>query len=302
MTKKEPRQRSTAQRAALAGLGVAAVLAATAVRLESPSAQTRVDFIRVGQGDSILLRDGNGFDVLVDGGRTSAGAAVLAHLRGQGISDLDVMVATHADADHIGGLIAVLRAGDIAVQQVLYNGYPGGTQTWGNFAAAVADEGLSLVPAQFPAEYVWGGLTVRVLNPDPGLTDPEQNNASVVLRVEHGTIDYLLTGDIDSTAEAAMVARGTPVAVEVLKVAHHGSAYSSGAGFLAATGASEAVIAVGTNPYGHPTGAALGRLAGAGMTLWRTDRDGTVTVISSGETYTVTVELAQLIFFPVVWR
>ena len=139
------------------------------------------------------------------------------------------MVVTHADADHVGGLIDVLAAADIPVLQVLYNGYPGDTATWFTFATAVANEGMTPAPAQFPAEYVWGGMTARVLNPLPGLGSPEQNSASVVLLVEHGSVGYLLTGDVDSTAEAAIVARGTPVAAEILKVAHHGSRYSSGA-------------------------------------------------------------------------
>jgi competence protein ComEC len=289
----------------LAGLvlGAAVLLSLTAVRLQSTSTATQTDYISVGQGDSILLRDGNGFDVLVDGGRSSAGPTVLAHLRAQGITELDVMVATHADADHIGGLIDVLAAGDITVQQVLYNGYPGTTATWANFATAVANEGTTPVPAQFPSEYVWGGMTVQVLNPQPGLIDPDQNNASVVLHVHHSNVDYLLTGDIDSTAEAAIVARGTPIAAEVLKVAHHGSAYSSGADFLAAVGATEAIITVGANSYGHPTDETLSRLAAAGASVWRTDQSGTVTVISTGDAYTVTVtDVTYLVFLPVMLR
>ena len=293
-------RRLTLHRLAAVLLG-ASLLPLTAVRLTPASEEARADFISVGQGDSILLQDGSGFDVLIDGGRS--GQAVLAHLRGLGLTDLEVMVATHADADHIGGLIHVLNAADITVHQVLYNGYPGTTQTWATFATAVAGEGLAPVPAQYPAEYAWGGLAVQVLNPQPGLTSPDQNNASVVLRVQHNSVEFLLTGDIDSTVEAAIVARGTPVAAEVLKVAHHGSAYSSGANFLAAVQATEAVIPVGNNPYGHPTGATLSRLAEAGATTWRTDWHGTVTVISSGEAYTLTTAQAvYLVFFPLVGR
>ena len=115
-------------------------------------------FIDVGQGDAALLRDGEGFDVLIDGGKTSAGPTVLAVLRSLGITELDVMVASHADADHIGGLIDVLEADDIVIQQVLYNGYPGSTVTWSNFAAAVAADGLALTPAQSPMELQRGEM------------------------------------------------------------------------------------------------------------------------------------------------
>lgn len=96
---------------------------------------------------------------------------------------------------------------------------------------------MTPAPAQFPAESAWGGMTAKVLSRLSGLGSPEQNNASVVLLVEHGSVGYLLTGDIDSTAEAEIVARGTPVGADILKVGHHGSRYSSGADFLAALAA-----------------------------------------------------------------
>ena len=118
----------------------------------------RVSFIDVGQGDSILLSDSTGFDILIDGGKPFAGPMVVAYIRDQSIDDIDVMVASHADSDHIGGLIDVLEAIDIPVEAVLYNGYPGDSQTWNNFANAVADNGLTLTPAQFPGNYVWGEL------------------------------------------------------------------------------------------------------------------------------------------------
>ena len=262
----------------------------------------QASFINVGQGDSILLRDGNGFDVLIDGGKSSAGPTILAYLRAQAVDDVEVMVATHADADHIGGLIDVLQAADIPVVSVLYNGYPGDTVTWADFATAVTNEGLTLTPAQYPAVYTWGAMTVHVLNPESGLSTPEQNNASVVLLVQHGSVDFLLTGDIDSTQEATVVARGTPVAAEILKVAHHGSAYSSGASFLAAVDPNEAVISVGSNSYGHPANETLSRLTAAGTRIWRTDQSGTIVITSNGVTYTVPLTATTVVYLPVILK
>jgi competence protein ComEC len=275
------------------------ILASAASNAASGTVQA--SFINVGQGDSILLRDGN-FDVLIDGGKSSAGTTVVAYLRAQGVDDLEVMLATHADADHIGGLIDVLQAADIPVESVLYNGYPGNTATWADFATAVANEGLTLTPAQYPAVYTWGAMTVHVLNPEAGLSSPEQNNASVVLLVQHGSVDFLFTGDIDSTQETTVVARGTPVAAEILKVAHHGSAYSSSDSFLAAVDPNEAVISVGSNPYGHPANETLSRLTAAGARIWRTDQSGTIVITSNGITYTVPLTMTEAVYLPLVLK
>ena len=155
----------------------------------------RVSYIDVGQGDAILLSDSNGFDILIDGGRASAGPTVVAYIREQAIDDIDVMIASHAHADHIGGLIDVLEASDIIVESVMYNGYPGDTATWYSFATAVANDGLVLTPLQFPDEISWGLMTAYVLNPDPGLINPDQNNASVVILIDHGEVGFLFTGE-----------------------------------------------------------------------------------------------------------
>ena len=260
-------------------------------------------FLNVGQGDSMLMRDVNGFNVLIDGGQAYAGPTVVGYLRQQGVADIDVLVASHPDSDHIGGLIDVLEATDIPIGAVVYNGYPGTSQTWTDFLNAVAARGLTPTVAQFPADYTWGEMTVHVLNPAAGLTDPETNDASIVLLVDHGEVNFLLTGDISSPVEAEVVARGTPMAAEVLKVAHHGSTYSSSGSFLSAVGAQESIIEVGQNSYGHPAADMLERLASAGSAVWRTDRNGNVYVVSDGITYTISADVIwRNVFLPMVMR
>jgi competence protein ComEC len=93
-------------------------------------APSQISFINVGQGDSALIQDDSGFDILIDGGRTSAGPTVVAFLKSQGVDTLEVMVASHADNDHIGRLISVLQDPAITVQTVYTNGYSGDTLTW----------------------------------------------------------------------------------------------------------------------------------------------------------------------------
>lgn len=263
----------------------------------------QVSFINVGQGDAALLRDANGFDVLIDGGQPFAGPTVVAHLRSQGGDGIDVMVASHADSDHIGGLIDVLLATDIPIQAVVLNGYPGTSVTWVNFIDAVSARGLVPTVAQFPAEYQWGEMSVHVLNPAPGLVNPSSNDASIVLRVDHGDVNFLFTGDISSAVEAQILERATPIAAEILKVAHHGSAYSSSPGFLSAAAPQESVISVGNNSYGHPAPEALLRLSEAKSAIWRTDRSGNILVVSDGAAYTITADAVVFTsFLPIILR
>jgi competence protein ComEC len=98
-------------------------------------------------------------------------------LREQGVDDIDVMVSSHPDSDHLGGLITVLGMNDIPVRAVVYGGYQGTTTTWDNFGTAVANEGLQMTPAQYPETFLWGDMTVDVLNPEAGLINPDKNNA-----------------------------------------------------------------------------------------------------------------------------
>jgi len=248
----------------------------------APDGSAQISFIDVGQGDAALLQDSLGTDILIDGGPSAAGPGVVAYLRSHTDHAIDVILVTHADADHAGGLVSVLQASDLSVGALYYNGYPGSTQTWANLASQAAARGLALQPAHFPAEYAWGEFDVYILNPAPGLANPEQNDASVVARIDFHSSRLLFPGDIGAQVEAAVIARQTPVAADVLKVAHHGSATSSSAAFLAAVQPDYAVISVGKNSYGHPAPATLTRLADAGAQIWRTDQAGTILVTSDG--------------------
>ena len=247
-----------------------------------------VTFLDVGQGDSILLRDASGFDVLIDGGQPEAGPTVVAYLRQKGVDSIDVLVASHPDSDHIGGLITVLKATDIPILALIYNGYPGSSDTWDHFLTAASARGLTPTAAQFPGDFTWGEMTAHVLNPDPGLENPDTNDASLVLRVDHGEVNFLFTGDISSAVEDNVTAHGTPAASEVLKVAHHGSGSSSSASFLDSVDPRDSVIEVGIgNEYGHPDADTIQRLISSGSKIWETDKNGSIQVVSDGITYRI---------------
>lgn len=273
---------------------------------EASAGNLKVSFFDVGRGDAILIHGPDNFDVLIDGGRTIAGPTLVAGLRKEKVDDIDVMLASHTDGDHVGGLINVLYADDIPVRQVLYNGYPENTTTWNAFAAAVADEGLHMKAVHFPDSFTWGLTKAYVLNPAAGISvesiNSDTNLASVVVLLVYGKTRFLFTGDIDSTIEATVVARRTPVAAQILKVAHHGSASSSSAYFLSKVHPSEAVISVGPNSYGLPEPEAIARLLAAGARVWRTDINGTIVVLSNGIIYSVNFPLRYGSFLPLNFR
>lgn len=262
----------------------------------------KVSYIDVGQGDSILLHASDDTDILVDGGPRSAGPTVVAYLLSEGIDDIEVMVLTHGDADHVGGLIDVLRS-TIPVESVIYNGRQHTSLTYQEFITETQSRGLTPTPAQAGQIYAWGSITTSVLNPQTqGTLGLDQNDNSVVMLVVYGDMRFLFTGDISSGIEQVIVDTGTLrlwAEADILKVAHHGSRYSSSAPFLEAVGAEVAVISVGaSNPYGHPAQETLDRLQAAGAEVLRTDQNGTIVITTDGQTYEI--KAGYVVFLPLV--
>jgi beta-lactamase superfamily II metal-dependent hydrolase len=264
-------------------LGGGAAVSPTATPSPSPTPEVlTVHFIDAGQGDAILIDKGE-TDILVDGGPTSA--SVLAYLQSQGVSNIDLVVATHPHADHIGGLADVLA--QYQVNEIWVSGDTATSQTYQNFATAMAAEGATLREVERSYTAQIEGLGLAVLNPTSELTgDP--NEDSVVFRLMCGGVSVLLMGDATNDSEASILAAGLSLDSDVLKVGHHGSSTSTSAAFLAAVTPDVAIISVGAgNIYGHPTQATLDRLAAAGATVYRTDQDGTVVLTSDCSTYSI---------------
>ena len=275
------------------------VMGAEPTQSASIAPEISITFIDVGQGDATLIRDGAGFDILVDGGNKSAGDEVIDTLQTAGVDDLEIVLASHADRDHIGGLIAVLESDEIIVESVYYNGYPGDTLTWQEFEAAAAGDGLLLLPLQYPSNHSWGGFDVQVLNPPGDMEKPDQNEASLVLLIDYAQIGFLLPADIDSGVENLLAGRTASLQADVLKVAHHGSKSSSSAAFLDAVQPGEAVISVGLNAYGHPAEETLERLINVGTNVWRTDMLGSITLTSDGSSYQI---FPRIIYLPLIFQ
>ena len=244
-------------------------------------------FINVGQGDAILILAPGGYVGLIDGGY--GGMGTLAYLRAHGVTRVNLMVATHPHADHIGGLVNVLRA--LPVDEVVTNG------------VCVHDAGVRGLHRRHHG--LQSGLSrgasgrhadprpadVRGAEPGHGRPAGDVNNGSIVLRLAYGPTSFLFTGDAQACGGAGDDRGGLPLQATILKVGHHGSATSSSLAFLQQVQPQVAIYSAGIdNPYGHPHASTLANLARVGAQVYGTDVNGTVLVAANGQGYTVWTE------------
>jgi competence protein ComEC len=272
----------------LSGLpGLAALICALLVALPVHAGQLLVDIIDVGQGDAILLRSPEGKSVLIDAGTGSSD--MVAELTGRGVTQIDLAVATHPHADHIGRMEDVLRALPVGVY--MDNGVPHTSNLYSDLMAAVEELGIPYMEAEAGQHIQFGDeAAIDVLWPTKTKlrgTRSDLNANSVVLRLTHGDNCFLFVGDAEEETEVRLQVRGLEQC-SVLKVAHHGSDHSSTDRFLGRVQPSIALISVGEhNRYNHPGEETLRRLENHGATVHRTDQQGALRVISDGHTLTV---------------
>ncbi len=271
-----------------------ALLAAVAAAQGRPDGRLHLWFLDVGQGDAILLQGPDGHQVLVDGGPDpQVLQRVLARTLPFWDRTLDLVVLTHADGDHAGGLVDLLSR--YRVGQVLVAGFPADEPAARQWGAQVEEAGLPLLVAQRGMVLdLGGGALAEVLHPPLGGVPaflPGDNNGSLVLRVRFGSVAVLLAGDLEREGEEFLLRTGQDLQSTVLKVAHHGSARGTADPFLEAVGPEVAIVSVGTgNRFGHPAAAVLERLAERGVAVLRTDLQGTVEVLTDGRTLWVRTE------------
>ncbi|MFZ5925719.1 MAG: ComEC/Rec2 family competence protein [Bacillota bacterium] len=252
-------------------------------------AELVVHFIDVGQGDSILVQTPSGKTMLIDGGPVEASERLLSYLKTSGVERIDVLVATHPHADHIGGLQEVLRTFPVGL--VVDPGKVHTTATYERFLTLVDQKDIPFRLGRAGDEITLDSeLEVDVLNPAEPL--PESvNDCSVVIKISYGKVSFLLTADVEKEAENAMLGRGADLQATVLKVAHHGSRSSSSPWFLKKVKPRVAVIQAGSgNPYGHPHRITILNLQDYTDKIYRTDRSGSIVVASDGHTFTVKPE------------
>lgn len=255
---------------------------------EQPAGQLTVRFLDVGQGDAVLVRSPEGKTMLYDGGRSAE--RMRAHLDTYGVDRLDLMVASHADADHIAGLVPAAERAKPTL--FINNGIAGTTQTWERLVNALEEAGTTFQKANKQVINL-GSVKVRVIAPPPGMGEG-QNENSVGVRIEFGEFRALLTGDSEKPETEAWLAQGRPEIqgpFQLYKSIHHGAANGDHPAWLATVRPENVVIGVGENSYGHPTASALALYQQNGVRVYRTDRQGTVTFTAGADgTYTVTTD------------
>jgi competence protein ComEC len=281
---------------ALAGAALLIVMTGSVVAA-GPDGSVHVIVLDVGQGDSILLEGDRGGRILVDGGPDPALlVADLDRYIPAWDRRLDAIVLTHPHDDHVAGLVAVVER--YRIGRAFEPGWAVDTPAYRAWKSALAARGLQRERLATGDRLTLDDVTLQVLWPDDGTTRPkyldqaaasnrQTNDASIILLGEFEGRRFLLTGDAEEDVDPILLGRGLP-AVDMLKVAHHGSATASSDTLLAAARPTVAVISVGAdNTYGHPNGGTVARLRAYASRVLRTDQDGTVEVTLDRSAVTV---------------
>ena len=271
----------------LAGACLCVLLALVAAPHDA-SADLKVHFIDVGQGDAILLDAPDG-TVLVDAGEPNGLAA--GFLAERDIDHLDLVVATHAHFDHIGGFLEILP--EVGAEQVWYNGQSHTTQAFEDFTDILLElDAAYHEPARGETE-TFGRLRIEVLHPTGSAAeyDGHLHDKSIVLRAVYGDVAIMLTGDAEAPVERDLVQAGLDLQSDVLKLGHHGSRTSTTPEFVSAVAPALAVYQAGVdNRYGHPHEEPLQVLADAAVDVIGTDTHGMVKVITDGQDFEIAVD------------
>jgi len=272
-----------------------------------PDHHLRITVLDVGQADAIVIRTPRGHTLLIDaGGRLEQGRGsessaeavgeriVVPFLRREGIHSIDALILSHPHGDHAGGAAPVLRSFPAVEFADSGQRYPGFA-----YSDALQVAKTSNTPMVYPrAGAVWGtddGLSITFIGPSLPLlahTRNDINNNSLAFIVQYGNFRMLFTGDAGAEAEQRFLAEGIDLHADVLKVGHHGSAYSSTPAFIAAVHPHYAIVSVGRhNLFGHPAASTLETLQHFNAQIYRTDQNGAISIATDGRTFSVTASL-----------
>lgn len=229
-----------------------------------------VVYFDVGQGDAILIKTPFDHQILIDGGPDRE--TIIRRLSEEipfYDKTIDLVVLTHLEEDHVTGLLQTLK--DYEIENIVWNGM-GENKEWEDL---LSKEGASIIQVKKGMTIQANDISLNVLNPE-GDNYSDLNDSSVVLRMDYGNASFLFPGDISSKIDINED-------IDVLKISHHGSKYSTSLEFLENTSPELAIIQVGKNSYGHPSEEVLTRLNNFGIKTLRTDINGSIKVVSDGK-------------------
>lgn len=268
------------------------ILLVISINILKPSPLLAVHFINVGQGDSILIQTPEKQNILIDGGGTPFSDydmgknVVIPYLRRQGVNNLDIMVLTHPDLDHMEGLLPVLE--EIKVDLVIDSNIPCQEEIYKDFLALIKKNGKTTYYKTQAGDKieVCKDIDIFIINPIQGgftINENNFNNNSIVLKLRYENINFLFAGDIEEEIEKKILSNNASLNSNILKVAHHGSISSTSTKFLDAVAPEVAVISVGSNNFGHPHPDVIKKLENRCQQVFSTDRNGTVLVKTNGK-------------------
>ena len=251
------------------------------------SARLEVSFFDVGQGDSIFIETPEGYQVLIDGGPSYS--KVIEKLSSEmpfWDKEIDLVVLSHPESDHMTGLLSVLE--NYKVDNIAWTGIERDGEKFETWKRMIDGEGSDIYAVVSGEKFIMGDASLEIISPEEvlsGMYFKESNDTAIVSRLSYGNSSFLFTGDISSKKEKELL--DSDVTADILKVAHHGSKYSTSAEFLEKASPLVAVIQVGKNSYGHPTPEVLTRLDNSGIKVLRNDLDGDIKIVSDGIDYKI---------------
>lgn len=246
-----------------------------------------VAFLDIGQGDAIYIEAPNGIQILLDGGPNKSVLAELGSVMPRYDTSLDIVIASHPDKDHIGGLPAVLER--YTVGAVMEPGVDHTTEVYREFERIVEEKEITNILARRGMRVVIDkerGIFLDILLPDGDVKNWETNDASILARLSYGKESFMLTGDLPQGRERYAVSLDSAgLHSTVLKLGHHGSRTSSSLEFLNATAPEYAVVSAGKdNQYGHPHKEIIDRVSALGIPILSTAEEGTIIFETDGRT------------------
>ncbi len=239
-----------------------------------------VHYIDVGQGGSQLIISPTGKTILIDAGNNDKEQVVTDYLKKENVKKVDILIGTHPDADHTGGLDSVIRNFDIG--KVYMPKVQSNTKTFESVLTEIAKKGLKVSTAKAGLKFEWEpSATVEIIAPIG--TYQDANEMSAIVHLTYGVNSFLFMGDAEGESESDLLKSQVNLKSDVLLVGHHGSKTSTSQEFLDKVNPSYAVIQSGKgNKYGHPTDTVLNRLLDKGIKIYRNDEQGNIVFTSDG--------------------